>query len=1299
MAALLLSVAGGAAGGALFGPAGAIAGRIVGAIAGNVIDHALLGGDKRQVEGPRLTDLDVMASSEGAPIPRVYGRVRLSGQVIWATRLEEVINTRRETTRGGKGGGSRTTTTTTTYSYFANFAVALCEGPIAKIGRIWGDGKLLDLANVIYRVYAGSEDQPADQLIVAKDGEAPAYRGTAYVVFERLPLEKFANRIPQLSFEVVRPVGMLEKMVRALTLIPGTTEFGYEPGTIVRTLGPGQSAPENRHVGYADCDVNASLDELQAMCPALERVAIVLAWFGTDLRAAQCQLMPGVELRDKTTFPSPWAVAGLDRTTAHLVSTMGGRPAYGGTPDEASIIDLIVHLHARGLKVTLYPFIVMDIPPGNTLPNPWTGESTQWNYPWRGRITCDPAPGRPGSPDGTATAATQIAQFFGNAAPGHFAVVGRSITYSGPAEWGFRRFVLHCAALAYAAGGVDAFVIGSELRGLTRVRSSSGVYPAVNSLVSLASDVRAILGAGTKITYGADWTEYGAHLVDANEVRFPLDALWSSSAIDAVGIDYYAPLADWRDSAGHLDRALASSIYDLAYLSGNFSRGEAYDWYYANDAARLAQTRTPIADGLGKPWVFRAKDVWNWWSNTHVQRVGGVETTATAWIPQSKPIWLTEIGCPAVDKGANQPSVFPDPKSFDSGVPYFSNGRRDDFIQRRMLEAALQRFDPAWGASSASNPISSVYGARMVDPTAIHLWTWDARPYPVFPAALDVWADGGNWETGHWLTGRLGGAPLEGLVASILSDAGITDVDTAALGETIEGYLIDRPMTPRDAIEPLAVAYAFDAAEHDGRLAFRPRGGEPVVEIAEDGLVLPEEGAPARLTRAQETELPREVTLAYTNADNDYRRATVSSRRLTVGSSAVAHADLAIVTGAAAAERRAEIWLQDLWAERETAEFALPPSSLALAPGDVVGLTASGRRRIVEIREIVDTENRHVRARSIDPEVFDLPLDAPQRRAPDLPAALGPVYALPLDLPTLTDDEQPTLLWLAVFADPWRPVAIWRSADGVAYEPDGVALAPAIMGTTLDVLPAGPTSRFDYVNRFRVKLYGGALASVSDNVLAGGANAAAVQRADGAWEVLQFANAELVGERTYELSRLLRGQAGSEWAMGAPLPVNSPFVVLDQNIVPIARGLDALGRPMQLKLIAAERDHGDPATLAISGTPPATALKPLTPVHLRAARTGAGIQLTWVRRTRLAADSWNLNEVPLGEATEAYQVDILSGTTVKRTLSVSTPSVLYAAADELADFGSAQTSLSLRVVQLSASVGRGFVAEKVVQVM
>ncbi len=1278
MAALLLSAAGAAAGKSILGPAGAIVGRLAGALAGNAIDQALFGSRReRAIEGPRLSDLEVMASTDGAPIPRLYGRARLAGQVIWATNLQEVVSTSSETA-GGKstGGGSAVTTNTTTYSYFGNLAVGLCEGPIGAVRRVWADGKALDLTGLTVRIYNGEETQTPDPLIVAKEGDAPAYRGLAYVVFERLPLADFGNRIPQLSFEVVRPVGQLEQMVRAVTLIPGATEFGYEPATVVQVLGPGQSGPENRHVTFAASDVIASLDELQALAPNLERVAIVVAWFGDDLRCGQCRVRPGIDSAIKQTHGATWNVAGVDRASAYVVSTVDGRAAFGGTPSDASVINLIAELKARGLKVTLYPFLMMDIANGNGLTNPYTGAASQPVYPWRGRITCDPAPGSIGTVDGTAGAGSQVDAFFSG----------------GPDEWNYRKMILHYAALADSAGGVDAFLIGSEMRALTRVSSASGVYPAVNALVTLAADVKEIVGGGTIVSYAADWTEYGAHELSPTELRFPLDPLWASASIGCVGIDYYAPLTDWRDDADALDRALSDSLYRRDYLASRLNGGESYDWYYADDAARAAQTRTAISDGLGKPWVFRQKDIWNFWSQPHFERVGGVELgSPTAWTPQSKPIWLTELGCPAVDKGANQPSTFPDAKSSEAALPYFSNGKRDDLMQRRFLEAVLGAFDPDFG-DAALNPESTVYDGRMIQTDAIHLWTWDARPYPVFPAAGDVWGDAANWQTGHWLTGRLGAATLDGLVSTVLSDNGIEDAETDELGEGLEGFVVDRPMAPRAMLDPLALAYMFDAIEQDGVLRFRQRGGAPAIELEEDDLVLPDDAAPARLIRAQETNLPREVSIGFTEMATGYQRATATSRRLVGRSTRRAHADLAIVSSDVSVERRTEIWLQDLWAGRENVEFALPPSRLSLMPGDVAGVTINGRRRLIEIEEIADAESRAVRARSIDPEVFNVSLTAPRQRAPVLPPALGPAHALVLDLPALSAEQPVPLARMAVFAAPWPGgMAVWSSGDGASFSRVALAQAPSVIGETLDALPAGPMARWQQA-AFRVKFYGGALASASDLAVLAGANVAALRNADGEWEVIQFANAELVGAREYKFSRLLRGQAGSEWAMTPLLAAGSAFVLLDAQIVTVASGIGALERPLHLRVVAAGRDSGDSSALALAATPHATALKPLSPVHIKAVRSGSGVTISWIRRTRIDGDSWT-GEVPLGEDSERYEIDILSGATVVRTLSVTTPTALYAAADELADFGVAQTSLSVRVVQLSATVGRGFAAE------
>jgi hypothetical protein len=162
--------------------------------------------------------------------------------------------------------------------------------------------------------------------------------------------------------------------------------------------------------------------------------------------------------------------------------------------------------------------------------------------------------------------------------------------------------------------------------------------------------------------------------------------------------------------------------------------------------------------------------------------------------------------------------------------------------------------------------------------------------------------------------------------------------------------------------------------------------------------------------------------------------------------------------------------------------------------------------------------------------------------------------------------------------------------------------------------------------------------------------------------------------------------------MGNPLPAGAPFVLLDPQIVTIARGVETLGHTMQLRVVAAGRSYGDTSAVALTATPQATALKPLAPVRLAATRSGAGVTFSWTRRKRGPMPaSWDVT-VPLGEASEAYEVDVLSGASVVRTLTASTPSVLYAAGSEIADFGSEQSSLAIRVYQISATVGRGFPA-------
>jgi hypothetical protein len=517
MATLLLQAAGASVGG-LFGPVGAMIGRAAGALAGNLVDRSIISG-WTSVDGTPLESARIPGAHEGTAVSRVYGTARVGGTLIWATRFVEEVTEERS---GSKATGPRVET----FSYYANFAVGICQGPIAGIRRIWADGQELNQVGLEIRLHHGSEAQEPDPLIAAKQGHdnTPAYRGLAYVVFERLPLDMFGNRIPVLQFEVIGHKGVLERAIRAVTVIPGATEHGYSPTVVTEDLGDGESRHLNRTQLRNGTDWTASINELRDVCPNLERVALVVSWFGTDLRAGNCRILPGVERESRDGESEPWRVAGYGRGGVHLLSRVGGKPAYGGTPNDRSVVDAIRNLRDRGLEVYLYPFLMMDIEPGNTRPDPHGGGDGQAAYPWRGRITCHPAPGRFGSPDQTGEARDQIAAFVGHAEAGDFTVDGWRVDYSGSDE-GYRRMILHYALLAEAAGGVDGFIIGSELRGLTMVRDGDGDFPFVDKLVGLAEDVRAITGSATKLTYAADWTEYAGYRPDdgSGDVHFNLD--------------------------------------------------------------------------------------------------------------------------------------------------------------------------------------------------------------------------------------------------------------------------------------------------------------------------------------------------------------------------------------------------------------------------------------------------------------------------------------------------------------------------------------------------------------------------------------------------------------------------------------------------------------------------------------------------------------------------------------------------------------------------------------------------------
>ena len=632
--------------------------------------------------------------------------------------------------------------------------MVLCEGVVSELGRIWINGVETDISEYNYRFYNGTEDQMPDPMIERSMGKGltPAHRGLAYIVFERLPLSNFGGRIPGFSFEVTRrPENRddagLESNIKSMVMIPGSGEFVYDTVSqdkIIYAYPDNVELyrdPINHHNPQNIANSIYSLNSLQETCTNLEWVAPVVTWFADNLDAGNASIFPAVEYNDlssKTT--EEWRVAGVRRENARIISKNElDIPNYGGTVNDASLVRYLQEIKKRGLKTMLYPMIFLDVP----------------GKPWRGHMGA--------SPDG-------VRRFFNHPA-------------------GYKNFILHYANLT--RGLVDAFVIGSEMKSLTKVREGDR-FPAVEEFIDLARQVKAILGPNVKVTYAADWSEY--HHTDGG--FYNMDALWACEAIDFIGIDAYFPLTN-----------STSSDISIDDIKKGWKSGEGYD-YYIDHATNQQHPLTP-------EWAW--KNIEYWWKNSHVNSNG----TTTPWVPRSKKIWFTEFGFPSIDKASNQPNVFFDPNCIDGGSPRDSNGEVDFAIQRKSIKATLDFWK------------DSEFLERMF------LWTWDARPYPAWPHA-NVWADGSMWLRGHWVNGKLGVSNMGSILLELCMRGGIDpmNVNIDTIDEVISGIVITKQSSIWDIISLMRLGYFFDVrSNYLSRVDFVKRGSYAPIAIDSGNLV------------------------------------------------------------------------------------------------------------------------------------------------------------------------------------------------------------------------------------------------------------------------------------------------------------------------------------------------------------------------------------------------------------------------------------------------------------------------------
>lgn len=581
----------------------------------------------------------------------------------------------------------------------------------------------------------------------------------------------------------------------------------------------------------------------------------------------------------------------------------------------------------------------------------------------------------------------------------------------------------------------------------------------------------------------------------------------------------------------------------------------------------------------------------------------------------------------------------------------------------------------------------------------------DHLVYPMW-LRYDAW-------TNKTFTVRLDGLsnttmPLSAIVsAECLKSKVLTsgDIDTTSLTDQVRGYRVTSVSALRAAIEPLQNAWPFDVVQHGYGIKFVRRGSlgsVAVIDASSLGAHSGKDDSTVVLTteREMDTQLPCRVSVTHLDFDREYDPGEQYAERLNTNSVNVLTVEMPIVLKPDEAVQMAEVLLYLYWTERNTVRFTLPESFNQLEPADIITLITNGKTLTLRITEISYRADGvlELAASYNNNTGYSSSLIGGTAAVLAAPVSVGgPSLLMPLDIPLLQDayNLPGYPVAMAGYLPGWKGGLLFRSDDtGQSWQVINAFSTSSRLGIVPTAIGAPADSRLiDTASVLTVSLYAGSLSSVTESQMLNGANHFAYG-IDGRWEIIAAENCVLQGDGTYKLSNFLRGRFGTEWACETHA-ANDFLVQLSNAYLQFsASSLNQIGYAKLFRAVTmgSALDSASDFSFTYKGVN----LECLSPTWLNGDRhpTTSDWALSWVRRTRTGGEWRDKVDATLGESSEAYEVEIYSsGTyaTLKRTITgLSSAASAYTSAQQVADFGSNQATLYVKIYQLSASMGRGY---------